>query len=545
VRTRLQVKLAMLLLLLTALPCVADERNTEIDRLFKAVDRNNGPGCAVSVYRAGKKLYEQGYGIANLEYGIPIRPSSAFQIGSATKQFTAMAVLLLAKDGKLAPLDDIHKYIPELPQYEAPVTIQEMLWHTSGLRDIYDLIDLRDRDDDSPLTQGRFLKIIAQQRSLNFNPGTGFLYSNSNYLLLAILVERTSGKQLNRFMEERIFGPLEMSHTILLDKKQWLVPNRAYSYSKDESGRYQNRFPVDEIVGSTGIFTTIEDIAKWNEELIGGAILGKEIVRQLEQTGTIAGGRLLEYGDGVVIARDRGLRTIGHGGADIGYLAVLFVYPDYDFQGAILCNTAELEPWNIARTIAGIYLREHMTEEAFSKVSSTKLEKYAGTYYSPVQGSTSRFVLESDQLLAGGNPRFALRQLGASKFQLADIPVYFEFYDHNGTIGLTRSMFGASPDVMLKMTPVEPPTSLSQYVGTYRAPELQQTFTISIASGTLVMSNLSGTKGKLIPTMKDGFSWDATGLFLRFQRANGLITGLTATTDSLRTWNLPFERLPN
>ncbi len=248
-RTRLQVKLAMLLLLLTSLPCVADERSTEVDGLFKAVDRNNGPGCAVSVYRSGKKLYEQGYGMANLEYGIPIRPSSAFQIGSATKQFTAMAVLLLAKDGKLALLDDIHKYIPELPQYEAPVTIQEMLWHTSGLRDIYDLVDLRDRDDDSPLTQGKFLKIIAQQRSLNFNPGTGFLYSNSNYLLLAILVERTSGKQLNRFMEERIFGPLGMSHTILLDKKQWLVPNRAYSYSKDESGRYQNRFQIDEIVG--------------------------------------------------------------------------------------------------------------------------------------------------------------------------------------------------------------------------------------------------------------------------------------------------------
>jgi Beta-lactamase len=260
-----------------------------------------------------------------------------------------------------------------------------------------------------------------------------------------------------------------------LEKKQWLVPNRAYSYSKGESGSYQNRFPIDEIVGSTGIFTTIEDIAKWNEELIGGAILGKEIVRQLERTGTITGDRHLEYGDGVVIATDRGLRTIGHGGADTGYVAVLFLYPEYDFEGAILCNTAEIEPWNIAKAIARIYLEEHMTTEgAFSEVPIAQLEKYSGTYYSPARGNTTGFVLKGNQLLAGGNPRFALRELGGSRFQLADIPVYFEFYDDDGAIGLTQSMFGALPDMMLKTMRVEPPTSLSQYVGIYNNLELPQ-----------------------------------------------------------------------
>lgn len=543
-RVRLQVELVAFLLLLAALPGVAQERIAEIDRLFKAVDRTNGPGCVVAVYQNGNKLYAQGYGMANLEYGIPIGPNSAFQIGSVTKQFTAMSVLLLAKDGKLAVTDDIHKYIPELPPYEAPVTIQEMLWHTSGLRDIYDLADLRDRDDDSPLTQEKVLKIIAQQSGLNFSPGTNFLYSNTNYLLLAILAQRSSGKKLDEFMEERIFRPLGMSHTILLENKQHLVPNRAYSYSKDKRGRYQNRLQIDDIVGSTGIFTTIEDIAKWDQELIAGAIFGKDIVGQLERTGTITSGESLEYGDGVVISRDRGLRTVGHGGADLGYLAKLFAYPDYNFHGAILCNTAEIEPWNIALEIARIYLGKHMTPETTaSEVSLTQLEKYAATYYSPARGNASTFVLIRNQLLADGNPRFALRTMGGLKFQLADIPVYFEFHDHDGTIGLTQSMFGALPDVMLKMMPAHP-AGLSQYVGTYKSQEIPQTFTITVENGNLVMSNLSGKKDKLTPTMTDGFSWDATGLWLHFQRVNGLITGLTATPDTLRTWNVPFQRLP-
>lgn len=518
-----------------------DEPSKEIDELFRPVSRTNGPGCVVGVYREGKALYERAYGMANLEYQLPLTTTSAFQIGSATKQFTALAVLLLQRDGKLKLDDDIHSYIPELPLYGAPVTIHYMLWHTSGLRDIDDLVDLRDLDNDSPLTQEAFLRIISRQHTLNFKPGTDFLYSNSNYLLLAIVVERVSGLKMDRFLKERVFRPLQMSNTALQEDKRQLVPNRAYSYGRNQSGEFRNRLQVDELIGSTGIFTTIENMAKWNSELIHGRIFSKEIIQELEHSGTLSDGRKLDYADGLVTDTLQGIRRLGHAGADLGYLSILFIYPDYDFYGGILCNTEELELWNIGDEIARLYLGDRMRAEPPQVApSKSELASYAGTYYSDARGNTVRFEFDGSQLLPGGMPRFALRNIRGSKFQLADIPVYFEFHEYRGQIAIDQSLFGMSPNRMFRAAVVNGPAKIEEYVGTFSNEEIPQAFTVSEVGGKLVMSNRGGKVGVLVPTVQDAFTWDATGLMLRFHRKNGQIVSLTATSDTLRTWNVPF-----
>src|SRR5258705_7505281 len=206
------------------------------DEVFADLTKLGSPGCALAAARDGKIIYEKGYGLANIEEGVSITPQTVFDIGSTSKQFTAASILLLEKQGKLSVQDDIRKYLPEIPDYGHKITILNLLNHTSGLRDYLGLFELAGVNIDSVTTDQDALAILARQKRLNFEPGSNWLYSNSGFFLLSVIVKRASGKTLREFAAENIFEPLQMKQTIFRDEHTLLVPNRELAYDPKEAG---------------------------------------------------------------------------------------------------------------------------------------------------------------------------------------------------------------------------------------------------------------------------------------------------------------------
>jgi len=247
-----------------------------VDALFAPWDKPGSPGCALGVIRDGQLIYKRGYGMANLEYDIPISPTSVFWIASTSKQFTAFSVALLARQGKLSLDDDIRRYLPEMPPYQRPVTIRHLIHHTSGFRDYLVLkhmagIPTEDVHSDEDIfhlmarqTDEDVLAFLARQKELNFAPGDAHLYSNSNYLLLAHIVKRVSGKSLREFAEEYIFKPLGMTNTHFQDDLTQLVRNRAVGYSPRAGGGFVSVVTNFDRVAPAGVLTTVEDLLLWD-----------------------------------------------------------------------------------------------------------------------------------------------------------------------------------------------------------------------------------------------------------------------------------------
>lgn len=333
-----------------------------VDEVFAALDRPDGPGCAVAVTRGGTVVFEKGYGMANLEHGIPITPRTVFYAGSVSKQFVAAAVALLAEDGALGLDDDIRRYVPELPAYGRPMTVRHLLHHTSGLRDYLTLIELAGRDYLDGASPAEVLALLGRQRSLNFLPGDEHLYSNSGYFLLGLLVERASGRSLRVFADEAIFRPLGMVDSHFHDDVTMIMPRRAEAYFRRADstwGALPMRFAL---VGSGGLYTTVRDLARWEANFyrnrLGRGSQG--LIETLHSRGVLTSGDTLDYAFGMVHGEYRGLRTVRHGGSLGGYRAHLVRFPDHRLGIAILCNSAEVDPGQLADRVAEVYLGGEM-----------------------------------------------------------------------------------------------------------------------------------------------------------------------------------------
>src|SRR5713101_1070258 len=375
----------------------AEEKKTvAVDEIFEDLTKAGSPGCALGVYRDGKMVYAKGYGLANLEQNVPITPQSVFDIGSTSKQFTASSILLLEKQGKLSINDDVRKYIPELPDYGQKVTILHLLYHTSGLRDYLTLMDLAGIHIDGVTTDEDALQIISRQKALNFAPGSDWLYSNTGFFLLSVIVKRVSGKTLREFAGENIFTPLAMTHTQFRDDHTSLIANRAMAYdAKEKAPGYRLNVSYFEQTGDGAVHTSVEDLLKWDENFYSGQIGGKDFLTEVQEQGKLNSGKVLDYAKGLFIEDYRGLRTVSHGGAWGGYRAELLRFPEQHFSVACLCNLGNAAPSKRAHQVADIYLASSLKpkqekkkegEESRKKKDSIKLteeqlQAYTGDYW--------------------------------------------------------------------------------------------------------------------------------------------------------------------
>jgi len=378
-------------------------RQAAVDKVFAAWNTTT-PGCAVGVAEKGTPVLQRAYGMAELEHAVPNRPETIFEAGSVSKQFAAAAVILLALDGKLSLDDDVRKYVPELPAYEAPVTIRQMLSHTSGLRDWGNLAAVAGMPRGTrTYTHAHVVDILSRQRALNFTPGTRWSYSNSGYNLAAVVVTRVSGMSFAEFSRTRIFEPLKLTSTSWRDDYARVVPGRAIGYSpQGTTTRFRQNMPFENVHGNGGLLTTVGDLLKWQQALITGPFAANGLAARQQTMATLPDGRVLHYGLGVFTGVYHGVPEVNHSGATAGYRAFLTYYPSADLTVTVLCNAANANPTQLSRAVSDIYLGERarpdaprsttlreaqgplvgVTGDATYKPSAADLNAFVGTYVS-------------------------------------------------------------------------------------------------------------------------------------------------------------------
>ena len=531
-------KLLTCTLVVAAACCAEDDRGKRVDEILQQWNKPAMPGAAIAVVQDGKVAYEKGYGSANLEYGIPITPNTVFHVASVSKQFTAMAIVLLEQDGKLSLEDDIHKYLPELPDYGHKITIRNLLQHTSGVRDQWQTLALAGWRLDDVITQKQILHMLFRQKELNFEPGTRHLYSNGGYTLVAEIVNRVSGKPLPQFCDERIFKPLGMTRTHFHDDHRRIVQDRAYSYEKARDGFQASPLNYAN-VGATSLFTTAPDLTKWLDNFRDPKVGGAKAIARLEEQAVLADGQNVDYALGLAISKYRGLRTVSHGGADAGYRSFVQWFPDQQLGVAVVSNLASFNTGNIANKIAEVYLDQKMTppaekakpvERQYITLDPATLEQYVGTYRLDIGLAT---ISVKDGKLMGapqGQPFAELKPVAANKFYVQQIDGQVEFTPKpGGNMSMKLSGGGMNAEGnRVKILPFDS-ADLPQYTGAYWSNELETQYTIIVKDGKLVADHAHHGEIALTPLAKDAFR--GSTFFtqeLNFVRDSaGNVTGLT------------------
>ena len=394
----------------------SDSVGAVVDRVFASFARSDAPGCAVGVYKNGQVAFAKGYGSANLEYNVPITPSTPFIVGSVSKQFTAAAITLLAEQGKLSFNDDVRKYIPELPDYGKKVTIGHMVHHTSGMRDWWEMVGLSGLRYDDGYNSDDVFAMAVRQKGLNFTPGERYMYSNTGYVMLGVVVKRVTGKSLREFTDEAFFRPLGMTHTHFHDDHTMLVAGRARSYMPDSSsGGWKLADWNNDIVGQGGLMTTIEDLAKWDANFASGTVGGQGFLKRQLVRGVFNDGKPSTYASGLTVTTYRGLPIVEHGGSSGGYRAQLSRYPSTNTSVAVLCNASNANPGMLAQRVADGLLGDKFTEgpralaaqagrgraasDSSIALSPLNAARLAGKYYSDELGSTYEIVMQGGSLV--------------------------------------------------------------------------------------------------------------------------------------------------
>lgn len=516
-----------------------------VDSVFSDVDGPTTPGCALSVMRGGAPVYQRGYGMANLEYGIPITPHSIFHVASVSKQFTAMAVELLVEDGKVSWDDDVRAYVPEVPDFGTTITLRHLVHHVSGIRDQWNLLRMAGwRWEADVVTQGDVLDITSRQTALNFPPGERYLYSNTGFTLLAVVVERVTGMTLREFAQERIFAPLGMGETHFHDDHQRIVRNRAWAYAPDPEGLFglRNSIPDFDVVGATSLFTTVHDLAAWDRNFTTARVGGADALARMHQRFVLNSGDTIGYAHGLTVGTHRGLRTVGHSGSDAGYRAQFLRFPDQDLAVAVLCNFPTANPGARALQVAEAYLEDVMEPLSAAErprsaaVPASELAEVVGVYRGELPSEVFVIRIRDDTLRLGGGEGQALLPLGGRRFaQGASVVTY---HPATATAGARLDIPGVGQAArMPSWDPSE--DDLRAFEGVYVSEELGTEYRLVLEEGGLVVRHRKLDPQPLRPTWPDAFTLGgAPAVFTR--GASGRIEGFTLSDG--RVWNVRFRR---
>jgi len=519
----------------------------------------DAPGLALAVVQDGRLAFEKGWGLASLDYGVPITPSTVFHVASVSKQFTAFAITLLAQQGKLSVNDELRKYLPEIHDFRKPLTLRHLLNHTSGLRDQWDLLVLAGWRMDDVITQDDILTVLRRQRELNFDPGEEELYCNSGYTLLAEVVGRVARKPFIEFTREEMFRPLGMTNTHFHLDHEEVVRNMAYSYSPRAEGGYRKNVLSYANVGATSLFTTAEDLARWLANFEDAKVGGPEVKRQMQEKGKLNSGKEINYGFGLALGELRKTRTISHGGADAGYRSYLLWLPEHHLGVALLSNLGTMDVGGISEMAAEVFLGGKLAPRPTRSpprtvapqgqqpyaMSSSALERYVGRY-SGGSGRVISIVRNGDRL-EGDISAGAIQTLtptGEHEFFVAETQarVMFGKLDSGKAAQYTLELDGQRRTYQRLEAADEVPPNPADYTGQYRSEELETTWPIEVKEGKLVLQPRKDGDIPLRPAGRDRFNGANLGS-LQFERdSGGKVIGFKVTTGRVR--NLRFEKQP-
>jgi len=529
-------------LLAPGLPAVAQDLSQQTDRIFREFDRPDSPGCALGVTRDGAFVYRKSYGSASLELGVPLTSHSVFYVGSVSKQFTAASVILATEQGFLSLDDDVHKYIPELPGYGHAITLRQMLHQTSGFRDFFDLVYLSGHDVAAFNSPAAILKLVERQHQLNNVPGDEWIYSNTNYFLLGIVVQRATGKPLAEYAAENIFRPLGMSHTRFYDDASVVIPDRVAAYDPGPGGKFLVDWSTTyAVVGGGGLMTTVDDLLQWDNNFYENRLGKGTLVHELETVGVLNDGKPTDYGMGLFSGSYRGVPIFEHNGALFGYRSDILRFPNRKFTVAFLCNLASADPEGKARQVADLYLKDVLEPDQESGPSPgqnlPEPSVFAGQYLDRRTHVIDSFTVENGNLMAWGS---ALRRKSANRFydRFGDA---IAFDSSTGTEHATLDMRGETYFSGSKIGELHSDElALKNFVGEYRSPELDGALQLSLDQGALTLKAGGNPPLKLVPIDADEFAAEG-GFSIVFHRdGQGSVSGLSVFSPSAR--GIAFHR---
>jgi CubicO group peptidase (beta-lactamase class C family) len=538
--------LAVVALLSSATPAQVPDRAKVVagaERAFEKVTKAYvapAPGCAAAVSLNGEVVFEKAFGLADLEHNVPNTTQTIFESGSVAKQFTAAALVLLQQDGKLSIDDPVRKYIPELPDYGAPLTIRHLLNHTSGIRDWGTVMSLTGAGrGDRVVSQDLAFDVITHQRALDFTPGAEYSYSNSGYNLAAVIVERVSKQKFPAFVQERLFKPIGMQNSSWRDDYQRIVPGRAQAYSRQGTGPWRLNMPFMNVYGNGGMLTTVGDWMKWNA-MLDSQSLGAPLVSALETQGVLNDGRKISYALGLTVDKYKGLKDVSHGGATAGYQTFLARYPDNKVSVGVMCNGTSPSAGGIAANITdeifGPFPEAPKTEPA--KVTEDELKQFVGLWRNEKTHAPARFVIENGvSRWSGGR----VIPMGGGKFVGGNNELKFTFDKEGKPLSAETTDDGGEVTRFVperQWTPT--PADLASFKGDWFSEEAGATFTVAVDADKLVIKQRPATSLPMQPLYTDHFS--VQGYIVWFTRdKNGKVNSMHVGASRMR--DMPFVRV--
>jgi CubicO group peptidase (beta-lactamase class C family) len=534
-----------------------DDKAVRTDSVFRQFDRTDSPGCVVGVYQDGTTRYARGYGLASLENAVSLSPRSVLDVGSISKQFTAMSILMLEKEGRLSLEDPIRKYFPEMPAYADRITLRRALSQTSGLRDLWTLWGQTGRTFAGDSVDA--IHIITRSAEPNYEPGEQYLYTNSGWILAAQIVYRLTGKSLAQFAQERLFAPLGMRDTRYLADRNAIIPNLAESYApRGKEFRVQRSSYDGAIMGPGGVHTTVEDFGRWLNNYDSATVGGRDVIATMTTATKLNSGLPapsgpgLSYAIGLTVGTFRGLPVVAHGGSWGGFRGHFLRFPQQRFAVATFCNLTTSGPDSLAQKVAAIYIGDRMqpdTAAAWTRAlevtprveaSAGSLVALAGVWRNIERGEVRRTRVRGDTLWSDGTPPTPYVPLGGSRFRMeggtevrfeggADVPARMVVRTASGAVTFTRA-----DAVTLDSA------KLAAYAGDYRSDEVEATHTWKVENGHLVVYADYRRLGVLEPSYKDGFTRGGSVIDV-VRDGRGRITGFVIESGRVR--HLRFTRV--
>ena len=499
-----------------------------IDSIFSNWDTPDSPGGTVGIIKEGNLIFAKGYGSANLDYNIPNESQTVFRIGSTSKQFTAACVVLLSQRGKLSLDDKLIKFFPDFPAYANDITIQHLLNHTSGVRDYLGLARLAGLESDDFYTDETVEKWLANQEALNFNPGDEYVYSNSGYWLLGQIVKKVSGVTMSEYAEDNIFIPLEMNETHFHNDHTQIVKNRASGYRPNRAGGYSISMTTLDMIGDGGIFTTVEDLAKWDAAFYESKSLNQDFWAIMTKVGTLNNGEKLTYAAGLGVDTYKGLKIIQHGGSFVGFRAEMIRLPEAQFSVIILANRADARPTRLAYQVADIFLKDQYKKEnesinTDSEESSLKpitltnkeLQAFEGDYWSTRNKISRKLEVINDTLnyVRGNGRATQMFPVSKNEFQWIgpSVPIVLAVNSKAKPKEFTMKFPNEPLSTFVEYTPLTAysTSDLETYSGEYYCAELDVVYSLKIEGGGLILYIKGNSAGVAEQIMKDKLSWNS------------------------------------
>ncbi len=539
---------SLVLLQLLWMSCFSQINKTAIDSVFVEWDDSNSPGCAMGIFIDGEIAYSRGYGSANLEYSIPNSTTSVFRIGSTSKQFTAACIVLLEQQGKLKFDEKLAEFFPEFPSYAENISVRHLLNHTSGLRDYLSLAYLKGLDDDDFYTDEDIMRWLIKQEDLNFQTGTEYVYCNSGYWLLSQIVKEVTGLSMAEYAHQEIFEPLGMNNTHFHDDHTEIVPNRASGYQPTEDG-YAISMTTLDMIGDGGIFTTIEDIRIWDDAFYSSAILDSKFWEEMTRQGILNDNTTIDYASGLMIGEYRGLSTIRHGGAFVGFRAELLRFPHKNLSIAIFANRSDANPSRMANQVADIVLKGSFEDGITSKeanvaeeVSIIDKKHFEGDYeIQPGVIFTVSIVNDSIHIFQSWNEsEYNLAYLGGNTFHIPNsnnVSFNFKNLEEGFTQIIDVNQSGSITECKRKKPFDITSVHNENFVGSYYSNELEVNYLITEKKGDLFLSVNQLEPEKLTPNDTDQFYGAGS---LTFVREKNVVVGFIL--DAGRVKNLKFKK---